>query len=137
MKDFLNFIKDYPSFVGIVAIFFSTIGIFIGNWLAIGRDKRKEFNETADILAEIITKERGNLYPISNVIDFYAFRRILGKRELIRFDKCVEKYEKTKNDAVIDYSKADGPFCGGSPYYHDPIPIIATIDKLLKFTKRK
>ena len=81
--------------------FFSLItlllGFLIGNRLAIGRDRRKEFNEVADPLAKILTEERNNLRPISPIIDFYAFRRILGKRELIRFNKCVEKSQKTKS----------------------------------------
>jgi hypothetical protein len=44
MKDFLEFIRDYPASVTIPAIFFTIIGIFIGNRLAIGRDKRIEWN---------------------------------------------------------------------------------------------
>ena len=96
----------------------------------------KDFNAAADILAVTLTKEMESPNPHSN-IDFYAFRRVLNKRELCSFDKCVEKYEKTKKDAVIDYTKPDGIFPGGSEFYQDPTPIVSEINKLLKFTKRK
>lgn len=116
------------------------VGI-INHFLAKSRDiegrAAKDFNAVADVLAEFLTKERDSLNPNSNKIDFSPFRRVLNKRELSRFDKCVEKYEKAKRDAVIDYSKSDGIYCGGSAFYHDPTPIIAVIDELLKLTKRK
>jgi hypothetical protein len=96
----------------------------------------KDFNAVADVLDKILTTERDSPSPRSN-IDFYPFRRVLSKRDLISFDKCVEKYEKTKKDAVVDYTKSDEIICGGYPFYQDPTPIISEIDKLLKFTKRK
>jgi hypothetical protein len=112
------------------------LGFLIGNHLAIGRDRRKEFNAAADVMDGILTKERDILNP-SSTIDFYAFRRVLNKSELSSFDKCLEKYEEAKKDAVINYSKPDGIITGGSAYYQDPTPIMAEINKLLKFTKRK
>lgn len=41
-KDILNFAKENPSILGLATFFF---GLYIGNKLAIGRDRRKEFNE--------------------------------------------------------------------------------------------
>jgi hypothetical protein len=132
-----------PIEIGSFSLGVVTGGIVVGiinHFLAKSRDMEeraaKDFNAMADVLAEILSRERDSPSPHSN-IDFYAFRRVLNKRELSRFNKCVEKYEITKNNAAIDYSKSDGMYCGGSAHYLDPIPIIAAIDKLLKFTKRK
>ncbi len=112
------------------------LGFLIGNRLAIGRDRRKEFNTAADVLDEILTKERDSPRPYSN-IDFYPFRRVLSKWDLRSLNKCVEKYEKTKNDAPRFYSQDCGGLVIVGCFYQDSTPIIVEIDKLLKFTKRK
>lgn len=113
----------------------------INHFLAKSRDiearAAKDFNVVADALAEILIKERSSPNPSSN-IDFSAFRRVVNQRELSSFDKCIEEYNKTKNDTVINDYKDSGPLVRlGSVSYHDPTPIIAAIDKLLKFTIRK
>ena|SRR3990172_498948 len=115
------------------------VGI-INHFLAKSRDAQdriaKDFNAVADVLDEILTKERDSPRASSN-IDFYPFRRILSQRELIRFDKCVKEYEKAKNDAPRFYSQDCGGIVVVGCFYQDSTPIITIINKLLKFTKRK
>lgn len=96
----------------------------------------KDFNAVADVLAEILTKERDSPNQNSN-IDFLDFRCVLNKRGLSSFDKCIKEYEKAKNDAPLFYSKDCGELVVVGCFYQDNTPIIAVIDKLLKFTKRK
>ena len=130
---FLQFIKDNGPIISLLTFF---TGLILGNWLSVGRDKRKEFNVAADVLDKILTDERYSPRP-NSAIDFYPFRRVLSKGDLVRFDKCVEEYEKAKTDAPRFYSQDCGGLAVVGCFYQDSTPIIAVIDKLLKFTKRK
>jgi len=42
-----------------IILFFA--GLTLGNWLAIGRDKRKEFNEVADEVHFALKKQKENI----------------------------------------------------------------------------
>jgi hypothetical protein len=56
---------------------------------------------------------------------------------LSRFDTCIEKYEKAKNDSAIKYDDENSIYGRSSGTYQDPTSIISAIDELLEFTKRK
>lgn len=112
-------------------------GALLGNWLSIGQEKRKEFNLIADPLAEALTQVRA-LPTADHTIDFFQFRRTLNRWELFRFDKCLEEYEKAKMNAQLKTYDNGGPLLiVGSGRYQDTTKIVAAIDKLLQFTKRK
>jgi len=132
-----------PIEIGSFSVGFVVGGAIVGtinHFLAKSRDIEnrtiQQFNEAADDLAKILTDERSSPNPNRN-IDFFNFRRVLSKRSLRRFDKCVEKYEKTKNDSPTSYSQESGDVVIIGTHYHDNSPVIAEIDNLLKFTKRK
>ena len=116
----------------------------ISHLLAKSRDGQsrhaKDFNEVAGVLAEILTKEKNCPSQLADP-DFFAFRRVLGRRELPRFDQCIVEYQKVKKNAEIAHvpDESDSVLCriGGSGWYRDAAPIVASIDKLLEFTKRK
>jgi len=134
MQTSLQFLKDYGPIISLITF---ALGLLLGNWMAIGRDKRKEFNEVAEPMAEALMQVRG--FPcIDNTLDFFKFRRVLNRWELFWFDKYLEGYEEAKKNAKI-YPPENNEFFAviGSGRYHDPAQIIKSIDKLLKFTTRK
>lgn len=117
-----------------------SIVALVNHFLAKSRDAQtrliKDFNEAADALAEILTKEKETPHPNSS-IDFFHFRRVLNKRTLRGFNRCVAKYEKAKNDSPISYSQDYGDVFIIGAHYDDIHPIVDAIDELLAFTKRK
>ena len=116
----------------------AVVGV-INHFLAKSRDVEsrtaKDFNEAADTLAEILKNEKVLPTPTSGNIDFFAFRRVLRQRELARFDKCVEEYENARKSAETRHNQNDG--FGSLLRYHDITPIVAAIEKIEAFTKRK
>jgi len=133
-----------PVELGSFSIGFVAGGAVVGvinHFLAKSRDEEsrtaKDFNAAADIMADILRKERNCPTPGSN-IDFFAFRRVLYKRDLARFDKCIEEYERAIKSAQIKhYDNSGGLVICGQGRFYDEAPIVAAIDKLLEFTKRK
>lgn len=117
----------------------AVVGV-INHFLAKSRDiesrTAKDFNETADIMADVLRNERNCPSTDSN-IDFFAFRRVLNQRELSRFDRCVEKYKKAKEDSAIKCDDENSVYARSSGRYQDPTSIISVLDELLEFTKRK
>lgn len=102
----------------------SGIGYLLGHWLAIGKDRRKEFNEVADILFRELTDE-----VISP--DFKTFRRRLPWCKHKAFDKCVTEYKEARSNK----NKTE-PDSFGRRQIKDTSLLNTTREKLLKFTKR-
>lgn len=99
-------------------------------------------NEAADGLDAILRKVTKCPSPTNTKIDFSEFRRVLKGTELTRFDRCVEEYETAvKNTPIEHYPEFDNNPLQviGSGHFnrYDRAPIIAAIDKLREFTKRK
>jgi len=111
--------------------------------LATVRDARNRhievFNKEADALARVLREERE--YPHSGCDpDFSAFRRVLKSRELAKFDQAVEAYNSAKANAQLtidDILQSNIVRISGHSSYKDPAPIIAAVDWLLAFTKRR
>ena len=138
MQLFINVIT-HPAFA--VVTFLG--GVWFGNHFALGRDRRKEFNEAAEIMFEDLRKER-KFPTLESSIDFDKFRRVLNDREKRLFNKCIKEYEKVKAEQKNNvYSPVDfcigyeGRFAMADYSYQDSTPIKAAIDNLLKFTERK
>lgn len=117
----------------------AVVGV-INHFLAKSRDIEsrgaKDFNDAADALAEILTNERSDPSTSSN-IDFFALRRVLNDNELLRFNKCVTEYESVKENSPIKYDDEGSIYVRSSGRYKDTKEIVAAIEKLLTFTKRK
>jgi len=111
------------------------VGFLAGHFLAIGRDRRKEFNDAADALAKILSKEKVFPNPQGCIIDFSTFRRVLSNKELSRFDRCVVEFENAKKDTKTNINHNNGR--DALMLYHNTSSIITAIEKLEEFTKRK
>jgi hypothetical protein len=110
------------------------VGGIAGHYLTKVRDKEardiRDFNVAAEGLAKILEIEKVLPTPASGNIDFFAFRRVLGPRDLTRFDICVEEYETARKNAKTISKET-------LIRYHDITPIVAAIEKMETFTKRK
>lgn len=113
------------------------------HFLAKSRDAQNRhidvFNKEADALAKVLREERE--YPHSSCEPgFSAFRRVLKSRELAKFDQAVEAYTSAKTSAQLtidDILQSNIVRISGHSSYKDPAPIIAAVDRLLVFTKRR
>jgi len=87
--------------IALIAGGFGIIGALLGNWashrFSDHRDRRKEFNEAADALARILTKEKVRPIPSAH-IDFFSFQRVIEGRKLRNFNRAIELYEKAKKE---------------------------------------
>jgi hypothetical protein len=139
MNDLVISLVTHPAF-GVVTFF---IGLWGGNHFALGRDRRKEFNDAAEVMCEILKKEHKYPTPGSN-LDFSTFKRFLSKKESRRFNLAVEEYENAKAEqkdklfSPLDFCIGDeGRFVNPAKQYQDSSTIKDAIDNLLKFTERK
>ena len=83
MQEFIKGVVTHPLF----SIHTGLIGVWGGFRLGISQDRRKEFNEAADVLFEELRNKV--LRP-----DFERFRRRLYWCRRCSFDRCVNEYHK-------------------------------------------
>lgn len=115
------------------------IGYLIGNWLAVGRDKRREFNELiADIRHDLIGIRN---YPSSELrgtwmITFTLICERLPVWKRKGFDMAIETYRHSKSTYYRN-RKPDGcgGFCDGEGSAEDRMAIIRAVNGLLKYLK--
>lgn len=119
---------------GILGIF---VGGFIGNRLALGRDKRKEFNEISDDLfnrleQQLAIVKKGGFPNDANELDKASFidltRRVsCYKKE--KLSKAVERYIQAKQDC--------GHFEKGRYILSNPEVLLEAILDLQKYVPHK
>ena len=100
MLDLLEEIIRTPYFSG--AAFFT--GLLIGNWLTIGRDKRREFNEVAIVIREFLISARKHPSPTNRMptdvqLDAFLIRLPFWKRR--GFSKAWTRYKRTRKDGEV------------------------------------
>ena len=109
------------------------VGLLVGNRLAIGRDKRKEFNEAAQpirawLLSEV---ERPSPYsPRPNVVQIDAFVSYLPFWKRSGFRKAYKRQDCARQDAMEQDSY-------GQVSYKDDNHIKEWLNALLRYTKRR
>jgi hypothetical protein len=109
------------------------VGLFVGNRLAIGRDKRKEFNEAAQPIRAWLLKEVGQPSPYSprpNSIQIDAFASYLQFWKRYRFLESYKRQDCARQDAMEQDSI-------GSVFYRDDKYIKECLNALLRYTKRR
>jgi hypothetical protein len=112
-------------------------GLVIGNWLAIGRDKRKEFNEAADEVHLTLIKQKENIKNGRAVKrgpeekDLEKFKRRISFFKKKSFNRSLKKYKDVTSGENWNRDYA------GDTSYKDPEKVINAINGLIEFTNRK
>jgi hypothetical protein len=106
------------------------IGLWVGNRLAIGRDKRREVNASIQPIREMLVQEieRPPLrheFPSAPQIDAVAQR--LGRFERNRFLVSVERYKTARSDRKSQYRQDEV----GKLFYEPTEELKTAIDRLL------
>jgi hypothetical protein len=121
----------------LIGILLSLGGLFFRNRLALGRDKRKEFNEVATPIYEKLREqerillEKNSFSDGPNIADFDNLERHLHFWEKPFFRKTLSRYNKHQDEnRYFQIRKAD-LFVG------DMDQFIISIRQLTKYTKRQ
>lgn len=104
------------------------IGFFVGNRLAIGRDKRRELKALIDPVMRGLIARR-----IPNFIDIRLIRESLSVWERRRFDRAVESYKQSWDN----YNRARKPDGMGGFNDGDRSAIACAADRFLRYLKSR
>ena len=102
LENILSFIKNYPAVSGFVIagtnLMIFLAGLLFGNKLAIGRDKRKEFNDVSVPVFQKLTSQLESLKKKSYKPDLLTKEELLGvsiylkRRKAEKFIEAVNSY---------------------------------------------
>lgn len=126
-----------PNMEIILNIILFLAGLVLGNWLAIGRDKRKEFNQIADKVYLALKKQKEGIKENSAVVsgpksgDLEKLRRRVS---FLKKNSLTESIQKYREVTASDNWEQDGY---GQAFYKDSKIVIRSIEDLLHYTKRK
>lgn len=95
-ENFNNLVKEYAVWISILTFL---VGLLVGNWQAIGRDKRKEFNELTDLLFADLTKCVNNRTIYSSEIDVARIAPYLSFFGRFNFTKYAKKQRELINSS--------------------------------------
>lgn len=121
----------------IVNVILFLAGLILGNWLAIGRDKRKEFNEIAETVYLALKKQKKRIKESDAVVtgpeynDLEKLKRRLSFFRKNSFEKSLHSYQSATSS---ENWKQDGY---GQAFYKDSEIVLQAIDELLQYTSRK
>ena len=119
------------TLIGFLTFF---LGLLLGNWLAIGRDKRIEFNQASAPLRDWLLKSKNipNPYlPWPTELQRDLFISCLAWQHRKAFRKSWDLYVKAHNEAM------EQCLTTGEESYRSDSKIKKHLTKLLVFTNRK
>jgi hypothetical protein len=119
-----------PYLLSLLTFFF---GLFLGHRLTLWRDRRKEFNDIAQPIRDVLLKEIENPTPYSvgpSKIDADRLESVLHFWQRRAFRNCWLTYEKSKQESVYQ-----DPV--GQCFYKTTENVVASIDNVLRYTRRK
>lgn len=123
-----NTLKEYAAVLSLLTFL---MGLLLGNWLAVTRDRRKEFIEVAQRVRQNLLAERSKKSPYSSrmtEVDVDLLDRMFYWRlTRHRFRKAIARYQAAHQDTEQDAS--------GQVHYRNPNMIVAAIDDILRFTE--
>ncbi|PWI82106.1 hypothetical protein DEO48_00685 [Enterobacter sp. CGMCC 5087] len=112
------------------------LGTWFGHWLAIKRDRLKEFNAVADPIAVVLMqkislaqKGQTNNAQISSS-DILKLSRMMTKRNALKLSKAFSTYQEGCKNCGTTSEHGDYSF-------HNPELFIAGAEQLLTFLKRR
>ncbi|GAA5523150.1 hypothetical protein LQ318_16085 [Aliifodinibius salicampi] len=131
-----EFLQDLNMEIVVNVILFLA-GLILGNWLAIGRDKRKEFNEAADEVHFELKKQKEQIKSgraLKRGPEDKQLEKLKRRVPFYRQKSFNESLEKYFNATSSDNWKQDGY---GDTSYEDTEKVIDSINNLIQFTERK
>ena len=116
----------------IVSIVTFALGLFFGHRLALGRDKRKEFNEAAEPIRDWLLREEERPYP---------YAHFPSTLELDTFAYCLKPMTRKRFNAAMDAYRRELERSGSTAYegmvYEDPESARQAVRRLMPFTRRR
>lgn len=117
------------AITGLLGVF---VGGLIGNRLAIGRDRRKEFNEMADPIRS----------QLRNHIATKGKSSFVSEKDLEIFGDHMTPYKRKSYKEAADKYNSIHSKCyrlteAGLYQLHNEELLLSTVNKLIKFTKRR
>jgi len=106
-------------------------GILIGNWIAIGRDKRKEYNEAAEPIRSIFLMFREHptrSYGEPTVVEVDRLMQRSPRRKRRGLSMALDRYKRAKKDAYYQ-DTTDGEW-----FYRDTHEVRRSIEEILSYT---
>lgn len=99
IDELTEILKHYTPLISVITF---VLGLLAGNWLALGRDKRKEFNETAEPVRLFLKRnlqhiKDGQIYKIGSAIDSENIEILIersGRLAACRINKAWQRYTK-------------------------------------------
>lgn len=136
METLFPFLVGKPILAFMFTAFWSgvcfVLGAYIGHRFSLGRDRRKEFNDIADIIRANLMARRRSLtsqYSVSDD-DFDCLLSRTNRSKRIRLTHAWEEYKSAQEASG---SRDDDGFYD----FHSPNILEAAIDNLLPFVIRK
>ena len=115
----------------ILSLFTFFAGLFLGNRLALGREKRKEFNDLARPIREWLLTEMNDPHPMSSgptAIEIDAFSACLSTRHRAAFRDA----HKSQSQARVVATRRTTV---GDVYYEDTDDIKKHLAECFKYTE--
>lgn len=147
LETLLKFIKDYPAISGLIAtgtnILIFTTGLFLGNRLAIGRDKRKEYNESVlpihtKLINQVEDLKRNKYKPhLLKKDELIGFSIYLSKRKAEKFIESINEYEQCFETKLQPIDPFEDKGLHYVTYAKDINMLKKATEKLLLFCKRR
>lgn len=104
--------------------------MLLGNWLAIGRDRRKERNDAAKEVREILFGHRRGPSPYDRsptAFQYDTLERLLPTLKRRGFRKAIDKYNESR--------KAQKRDPVGQASYIDDDSVKASLEQLISYTE--
>lgn len=119
-------------FTAVVSIVTFVLGLLLGHRLALGRDKRKEFNEAARPIRGWLLREEDR--PCTrehdpSALEMDTFASCLKPRTRKRFDAATATYRRE--------CERSGPNAYGEWLYEDAEAALQAVQRLMPFTRRR
>ena len=141
MNEFTEFLKHYSP---LVSLFSFLIGLYVGNRQAIGRDRRKEFNELAEPVIENFSEMKkwlekqtfttALLLPTANI---EKLKRRLPARKRKKLECLLNKYRTSLQRIKESTHSMDGTVVPHEERINNYAAGIRAIEDLNRFLKLK
>jgi hypothetical protein len=117
----------------IVSLLTFFLGLFLGHRLSLERDKRKEYNEVADIVYFALINEKRSIGMSKGPTEEELLQLLRRSSYIDRFriKTVIDKYRAAKKNIIVSRSPS------GQPLFSNIDNVVTEIDSLIKCLERK